>query len=150
MASLNKVFLMGNLTRDPELRYTLRDWRLQVSELRLTGRGLLKLENKRKKYVMSISISSGAGRRLLVSISVREIRFSLRGACSLINGKPKTGKSGVRFVSLRIISNSSEEWPSVPRKGWVPYRKKASHRREHLKILILILIMKKYHFRIVL
>ena len=22
MASLNKVFLMGNLTRDPELRYT--------------------------------------------------------------------------------------------------------------------------------
>ena len=47
MASLNKVFLMGNLTRDPELRYTasgtaVADLGLAVNRRYTNGGGELK------------------------------------------------------------------------------------------------------------
>ena len=64
MASLNKVFLMGNLTRDPELRYTPQGWLLQALGLRPIGCGRLKVESRKRMCVMSILVFSGAGPRL--------------------------------------------------------------------------------------
>ena len=46
--SLNKVIIIGNLTRDPELRYHLRELQFVHLELRLIVSGLITAVKSRK------------------------------------------------------------------------------------------------------
>ena len=64
MASLNKVFLMGNLTRDPELRYTPAGLAIASFGIAINRAWTAKTENRRKMCVMLKSISLGAERKL--------------------------------------------------------------------------------------
>jgi single-strand DNA-binding protein len=104
MASLNKVFLMGNLTRDPELRYTpdgtpVADLRLAVTE-RYTSRSGDQTEN-------TLFIDVVAWRRQAETAS----EYLSKGRPVLVEGRLKLDewenqqgekRSKVRVVAQRI------------------------------------------------
>ncbi len=101
MASLNKVFLMGNLTRDPELRYTpdgtpVADLRLAVTE-RYTSRSGDQAEN-------TLFIDVVAWRRQAETAS----EFLSKGRPVLVEGRLKLdeweNQQGEKRSKIRVVA----------------------------------------------
>ena len=109
MASYNKVILMGNLTRDPELKYlpsgtAVANFGLAMNETytdRQTG-------EKRKRSVLSMW-KLGVGKlRLRTNICKKAALFLLTDHSDLTLGKPTMGRSEVdsgleRFASSLLV-----------------------------------------------
>ncbi len=64
MASFNKVILMGNLTRDPELRYTPKGTAIARIGLASTGCGKPRPARARKKSLLWIGCLSAEPAKL--------------------------------------------------------------------------------------
>ncbi|MCF6157804.1 MAG: single-stranded DNA-binding protein [wastewater metagenome] len=105
MASLNKVFLMGNLTRDPELRYTpaglaVASFGIAVNSVRTAKNG----EKKEEVCFVDISIF---GRRAEV---IGE--YFSKGNPIFIEGRLKyeqwETKDGQKRNTLRVIADNFE------------------------------------------
>ena len=75
MANLNKVFLIGNLTRDPELRYV-------PSGTAVASFGLA----TNRRYVLSEWWCGAGWPRYAVNISLKDGRCLLREGCSIGHG----------------------------------------------------------------
>jgi hypothetical protein len=103
MASLNKVILLGNLTREPELRYTPGG--AAVCEFGLAmNRRFVPTDKTRKKLVLLISLF-GASRLNPVDVSSKKVlRHWSKDVCSSINGKTGTPVQNVHVcVSLQNV-----------------------------------------------
>lgn len=57
MASLNKVFLIGNLTRDPELRYTAGGTAVADLNMAVSQRFVSRNTNERREEVVFVAIT---------------------------------------------------------------------------------------------
>lgn len=57
MASLNKVFLIGNLTRDPELRYTAGGTAVADLNMAVNQRFVSRSTNERREEVVFVAIT---------------------------------------------------------------------------------------------
>ena len=90
MASFNRVVLMGNLTRDPEVRYTtggtaVTDVSLAINRYR-TDKNTNHASKKRPSWK---SLFGDARLKSPVNISARADRYLSRGDCSRISGKTR-------------------------------------------------------------
>ena len=110
MASLNRVFLIGNLTKPPELRYTpsgtaVADLRLAVNRNYTTQGG-----EKREETCFLTVVVWESRRRVAANISTRAVPSSSRDGCRRASGKPRTAAS----------EPSSRSWPSASSSWDVP------------------------------
>lgn len=97
MASFNKVILLGNLTRDPEVRYTPKG--SAVTDLGIAVNRQYTLENGEKREEVTFVDVTFWGRTAEVAGEYlkKDARSLSRGGCSLIpgmtNNRDKSGAS---------------------------------------------------------
>ena len=95
MANLNKVMLMGNLTRDPEIRYTPKG--TAVAELGLAINRIYSAENGEKREETTFVDVTLWGRTAEIAGEYlkRAARSSSKAGCNWTLGKTsKPGRSG--------------------------------------------------------
>ena len=93
MASFNKVLLMGNLVRDPELRVTpsgLSVCRITVACSRTVRSE--KAEGGSREETTFVDGSANKPSRLR-SFSTKGVRFLWKGVCDLTNGRTKPARN---------------------------------------------------------
>lgn len=112
MASLNKVFLIGNLTRDPELRYipsgtAVADLRLAVSHRFRTKSG----EDREDTVFVDVVVWDRQAQTCSEYLS--------KGSPLMVEGRLKMDeweKDGQKFSKLRIVAERTQFLGS-PRRG---------------------------------
>ena len=128
MANFNKVILMGNLTRDPEVRYTPKGQRSRgtrhrrQSHLHRRERG----EARRSHFRRRDALGTHGGNRRRVS-EERAARFSSKDGCSSILGKtsnPVKSATSSRWSAKRC--NCSAVAPAAAGGGDGGRRRSAS------------------------
>ena len=67
MASLNKVFLIGNLTRDPEIRYVSSGQPVTLEPMPANERRIVHLALAENPEVITRSIGEGEVRKVVIS-----------------------------------------------------------------------------------
>ena len=106
MASLNKVFLMGNLTRDPELRYTPAG--LAVASFGIAiNRAWTAKSGEQKEDVCYVDISIfGRRAEVLGEYFSKGNPIFIEGRLQFNQWETKDGQKGARSALWRIIFNS--------------------------------------------
>ena len=102
MASFNRVVLVGNLTRDPELRSTPSG--ATVAAIGLAVNERRKDQGGSKKRVSSTSTSGTVALKYCATTRPREVLFSLKDVSNRTSGN-KTGKNVPKLRSLPIESS---------------------------------------------
>lgn len=94
MAGFNKVILIGNLTRNPELRYTPSG--TPVASFGLATSRRFKQGDDLKEEVCFIDTSCSANRRNIAgSISARAMGSLSTDVFNSVGGRPKTARNAV-------------------------------------------------------
>ena len=112
MASLNRVFLLGNLTRDPEVRYipsgmAVADLRLAVSRKFKTANG----EEREETCYVSVVVWGRQGQACGEYLS--------KGSPVLVEGRlqyEEWEKDGQKHNRLRVVADRAQ-FIGAPRKG---------------------------------
>ena len=102
MASLNKVFLMGNMTRDPELRY-MQNGKALVSFGLAVSRSWTSPEGEKKEDVCFVDISMFGKRAEIIS------EYFSKGSPIFIEGRLQfrqwETKEGQKRNALRVVAD---------------------------------------------
>src|ERR1700722_2297066 len=114
MASFNKVILMGNLTRDPELRYTPKGTTIAKIGLAVNRVWTNEAGRKRKTSLLLTWMFLAARRKTSVNICAKAVRFWLKAVSSWINGTTRPlAPNAASSVLLRKRFNFSAARPAL-------------------------------------
>jgi hypothetical protein len=91
MRSVNKVILLGNLTRNPELKQTEGKNRSAPLDWQRTGPGPPRQEKSGKSQSFTVSLPGINGQRFATGIWPKAEKSTLRGGCSPTATPAKTG-----------------------------------------------------------
>ena len=103
MANLNKVFLIGNLTRDPELRYTpngtaVTDFGMAINRVRKGQDG------ERREEVCFIDVTAWARQAEVIAEHCRKGRqLFVEGRLQLDSWE---GQDGQKRTKLRVVAEA--------------------------------------------
>lgn len=110
MASLNKVFLIGNLTRDPELRYTANG--TAVADLRLAVNRTYSVNGERREEALFITVVAWGKQGETAQ------QYLKKGSPILVEGYLRTreweGKEGQRHTVTEVVAERAQ---FLPRTG---------------------------------
>ncbi len=114
MASLNKVFLMGNLTRDPELRY-MQNGKALVSFGMAASRTWTSPEGEKKEDVCFVDISMFGKRAEIIS------EYFSKGSPIFIEGRLQfrqwESKEGQKRNALRVVAEDFQFIGQTKKQG---------------------------------
>ena len=117
MANLNKVFLIGNLTRDPELRYTPSGTAIASFGI-ATNREWKSADGEKKKEVCYVDINMFGRRAEVIN------EYFSKGNPIFIEGRLQfqqwETKDGQKRNSLRVVAEDFQFIGSKTRKGEGP------------------------------
>lgn len=103
MASLNKVFLIGNLTRDPELRYTAGGTAVADLNIAVNQRIVSRNTNERRDEVVFVSVTVWGKQAEACG------EYLFKGSSLFIEGRLQLdtweSKDGQRRNRLRVVAN---------------------------------------------
>lgn len=134
MLSLNRVFLMGNLTRDPELRYTPNGTAVASFGVAVNRRFSTKEGDKREevdffevevwgKQAENCNEYLGKGRGILLEGRLKQDRWEdetgnkrskVRIVASSVNFMPKRLDEEGLSEQEEIVSNDNQQDPNLP------------------------------------
>ena len=109
MANLNKVMLIGNLTRDPELRYTPKGTAVAESPSPSTASGTTSRDKNRKKPPSSMSPSGAARRNSPSNTSPRARGAYIEGRLQMDTWDDK--ETGKKRSKLKVVGESLQFMP---------------------------------------
>ena len=114
MPNLNKVFLMGNLTKDPELRYTAGG--APVANLRLAINRVYQLQSGEKKEdVCFVTVVVWRKQAEAVGQYLKKGTPSLlKAGCKAEHGKPRTSRNAASWKWWPSASSSSTAARAAP------------------------------------
>jgi single-strand DNA-binding protein len=114
MASLNKVFLMGNMTRDPELRY-MQNGKALVSFGLAVSRSWTSPEGEKKEDVCFVDISMFGKRAEIIS------EYFSKGSPIFIEGRLQfrqwESKEGQKRNALRVVAEDFQFIGQTKKQG---------------------------------
>ncbi|MEE9487483.1 MAG: single-stranded DNA-binding protein [Candidatus Bathyanammoxibius sp.] len=114
MASLNKVFLMGNMTRDPELRY-MQNGKALVSFGLAVSRSWTSPEGEKKEDVCFVDISMFGKRAEIIS------EYFSKGSPIFIEGRLQfrqwETKEGQKRNALRVVADDFQFIGQTKKQG---------------------------------
>ncbi|MEE9585103.1 MAG: single-stranded DNA-binding protein [Candidatus Brocadiales bacterium] len=114
MASLNKVFLMGNLTRDPELRYT-QNGKALVSFGVAVSRKWTSPEGEKKEDVCFVDVSMFGKRAEVIS------EYFSKGSPIFIEGRLQfrqwETQEGQKRNALRVVAEDFQFVGQTKKRG---------------------------------
>ncbi len=114
MASLNKVFLMGNMTRDPELRY-MQNGKALVSFGLAVSRSWTSPEGEKKEDVCFVDISMFGKRAEIIS------EYFSKGSPIFIEGRLQfrqwESKEGQKRNALRVVADDFQFIGQTKKQG---------------------------------
>lgn len=114
MASLNKVFLMGNLTRDPELRYTQSGTALASFGVAVS-RNWTSQDGEKKEDVCFVDITMFGKRAEIIS------EYFSKGSPIFVEGRLQfsqwESKDGQKRNALRVVAEDFQFIGQTKKRG---------------------------------